>query len=144
MMRTPDLTRPLSIVQQAQSPDGEGGRTLQTFGPTRNESTTQYSRNGATHNIVSLQRVSPDLALGHGARVSAFYRRLAEVPVLDPTSRGTREQVLRAELMPTISRPVQIRITTPAAVPVGAMLAIPAQVGSPFGITPFGTGGFGA
>ena len=143
-MKIPDLTRSPSLSRQAQSPDGELARSFQTFGPTRNETTTQYSRNGATHNVVTLQRVSPDLALGHGARVAAFHRRLAETPVLDPTSRGTREQVLRAELRPRMSRPVEIKIVSPAQVPAGVLLAVPAQAGSPFGTTPFGTGGFGA
>lgn len=143
-MTIPDLTRPLSIVQQAQSPESDNARTLQTFGPTANESTTQYSRNGATHNIVSLQRVSADLSLGHGARVAAFYRRLDETPVLDPTGRSTRDQVLRAELTPRLSAPAEIVIVSPASVPVGVPLAVQVQIGSPFGIGGFGIQGFGA
>jgi hypothetical protein len=143
-MTVPDLTRPLSIVQQAQSPEGDQSRRLQTFGPTANESTTQYSRNEAAHNVVTLQRVSPDLTLGHGARVAAFYRRLDESPVLDPTTRNTRDQVLRAELRPRVAAPGEIVIVSPAAAPAGVPLAVPAQLGSPFGIGGFGIQGFGA
>lgn len=143
-MIEPDLTRPIEIVEQAQSPAGDESRKLQSFGPTVNESTTQYSRNGATHNIVTLQRVSPDLTLGHGARVAAFYRRLDESPVLDPTSRNTRDQVLRAELRPRVAVPGEIVIVSPAAVPAGVPLAVPVQIGSPFGIGGFGIQGFGA
>jgi hypothetical protein len=143
-MIVPDLTRPLSVVQQAQSPEGADARVLQTFGPTTNELTNQYSRNGATHNIVSLTRVSSDVLLGHSARVAAFYRRLDETPVIDPAGRDTREQVLRAEVALRPPAPIQVVVVAPAVAPEGVPLAAAAQLGAPFGIDGFGVGGFGA
>lgn len=141
-MIVPDLTRPESVVLQIQSPESEGAQKLQTFGPTQNERTTTYARNGAAHNLVGAERVSADLMLGHGARVAGFYRRLSQTPALDPASRATRDRVLRTEVPFVASAPAELQIVSPVETTLAGPLAVPAQLGG-FGVSGFGVYDFG-
>jgi len=141
-MIVPDLTRPLSILEQVQSPASDNAKSLQTFGPTLNEAERVYERNGAAHHLVSVARISTDVLLGHGARVSAFYRRLGETPVLDTASRPARDQVLRAELPIRVPVPGEVVIVSPLSASEAVPEAVAAQVGG-FGISGFGVSQFG-
>lgn len=144
-MTIPDLTRNSALIGEAQGPDSDRGDVLQTFGPTLNEGGIDYAYGAGAHRVVAFQRVSSDIALGHQARVAAFYRRLRESPVLESTSRGFKDQILRSETPIRVPAPPPLTVTQADIsflVPVSStpMLAPSA----PFGIAYFGVSGFGA
>lgn len=147
-MFIPDLTRNITIQQEAQGPLSEGGSGFQTYGPTLNEGAADYAKGPSAHRVVVFERVSSDIATGHMARIAAFYRRLDETPDVTATGRPLKDKVLKVE-KPTTVPEVQPVIE---AVPLETILAAQAAVapaptqaqGSPFGIGYFGVAGFGA
>jgi hypothetical protein len=144
-MTIPDLTRNSVLRGEAQSPDSDRGDSLQTFGPTLNEGGLDYTYGTGSHRIVAFQRVSSDIAVGHQARVTAFYRRLRESPVLESTSRKFKDQVLRSEI-PVRVTPLPPLAVTQADAPAAVSPPTPPTPApsAPFGIAYFGVSGFGA
>lgn len=142
-MIIPDLTRNPVLLGEAQSPDSDRGDSLQTFGPTLNEGGLDYAYGAGAHRVVAFQRVSPDIAVGHQARVTSFYRRLREPPVLEATSRRFKDQILRSETPVRVVPPSPLMVAQ-AEFSAPSPPSPPSAPSAPFGIAHFGVSGFGA
>jgi hypothetical protein len=146
-MREPDLSRAVSIQQEAQGPESSGGRELMLHGPTVNEGRESYQYGSGAHDIVVLARMSPDAYLAHQIRMGGFYHRVDTTPELVATPRGTRELLLRSELpvAPLLTGPPHSTqaIITFGAGDVTAQPLVAGPVDGSFGVSQFGVGGFG-
>lgn len=142
-MNQPDLTRTPLLRGEAQGPESPDSQHYQTYGPTLNEAFSDYAVGGGAHHIVVAERMSPDVALGHHARIVAFYRKMGRTPDLTPTPREMIAEVLKVNRPARQSAAPDLIVIPRATPPALATSTVVTIAEGGFGQAGFGRGRFG-